>query len=188
MLFTLFLALSGGERVAAGDEVYVIPSMKKNYAPVPKTGQTASHAAGDDGELEKGVAWPSPRFIDHGNGTVTDRLTGLIWTKKPACFFQRTLAQALGDAATLADGDCGLTDGSKAGDWRLPNIKELESLIDFGRFSPSLPLGHPFTNVYHHWSSTNNGLYAWTVNFEFGNQFITDRNSLASVWCVRDGP
>ena len=35
-------------------------------APVAQTGQTTSFAAGDDGDLEKGVAWPSPRFTDNG--------------------------------------------------------------------------------------------------------------------------
>ena len=46
---------------------------------LPKTGQTTSYAAGDDGALQKGVASPNPRFTDNGNGTVTDNLTGLIW-------------------------------------------------------------------------------------------------------------
>jgi len=55
-------------------------------APVPKTGQTTSYATGDDGDLEKGVAWPDPRFMDNGNGTVTDNLTGLIWLKNANCF------------------------------------------------------------------------------------------------------
>ncbi|MCW9078616.1 MAG: hypothetical protein OQK74_05525, partial [Gammaproteobacteria bacterium] len=44
-------------------------------APVAKTGQTSSWAPGDDGDLEKGVAWPSPRFTDNLDGTVTDNLT-----------------------------------------------------------------------------------------------------------------
>ena len=42
-------------------------------APVPKTGQTISYAAGDDGALQKGVTWPVPRFTDNGDGTVTVR-------------------------------------------------------------------------------------------------------------------
>ena len=50
-------------------------------APVPRTGQTVSYRSGDDGDLQPGVAWPSPRFKDHGNGTVTDRLTGLMWSR-----------------------------------------------------------------------------------------------------------
>ncbi len=46
---------------------------------LPRTGQTDRHATGDDGDLEKGVAWPTPRFMDNGNGTITDNLTGLMW-------------------------------------------------------------------------------------------------------------
>ena len=41
-------------------------------APVPQTGQTTSYAAGDDGALKPGVAWPNPRFTDSANGTVND--------------------------------------------------------------------------------------------------------------------
>ena len=48
-------------------------------APVAKTGQTTSFASGDDGDLQEGVASPSPRFTNNGDGTVTDNLTGLIW-------------------------------------------------------------------------------------------------------------
>ncbi|KJU86166.1 secreted protein containing DUF1566, partial [Candidatus Magnetobacterium bavaricum] len=48
---------------------------------LPKTGQTSTYATGDDGAIEGGVAWPSPRFTDNGNQTVTDNLTGLMWTK-----------------------------------------------------------------------------------------------------------
>src|SRR5215831_10404550 len=54
-------------------------------APVPRTGQTTSYAAGDDGALQKGVAWPTPRFTDNNNGTITDNLTGLIWLKNANC-------------------------------------------------------------------------------------------------------
>ena len=54
-------------------------------AMVPKTGQTTGYATGDDGALQKGVAWPNPRFTDNGDGTVTDNLTGLIWLKNANC-------------------------------------------------------------------------------------------------------
>ena len=53
----------------------------KTEALVPQTGQTDYYAAGDDGALQKGVPWPTPRFTDNGNGTVTDNLTHLIWLK-----------------------------------------------------------------------------------------------------------
>ena len=52
---------------------------------VPKTGQTTSFYSGDDGELQRGVIWPSPRFMDWGDGTVTDNLTGLMWLKDCEC-------------------------------------------------------------------------------------------------------
>lgn len=42
---------------------------------LPRTGQVNSFATGDDADLRAGVAWPSPRFTDHGNDTVTDHLT-----------------------------------------------------------------------------------------------------------------
>ena len=85
---------------------------------------------------EKGVAWPNPRFTDNGNGTVTDNLTGLIWLKNANCFGAKDWAMALSDANTLNNGECGLTDGSVEGDWRLPNVREMQSLIDCER--PSL--------------------------------------------------
>ena len=61
----------------------------------PKTGQTLCYdslgavvpcaGTGQDGEIKAGVAWPSPRFTDNSNGTVTDNLTGLIWLKNANC-------------------------------------------------------------------------------------------------------
>ena len=92
------------------------------------------------------MAWPTPRFTDNNNGTVTDNLTGLIWTKN-ANGFLKYWADALSLANSLKSGDAGLTDGSKAGDWRLPNLQELESLIDYGSNDPALPAGPPFKGV-----------------------------------------
>jgi len=105
---------------------------------VEKTGQITSYSAGDDGDLRKGVAWPQPRFTDMGNGAVKDNLTRLIWLKNANAFGLRRWDQALSDANTLASGSSDLTDGSKAGDWRLPNVKELQSLIDFAYINPAL--------------------------------------------------
>ena len=48
---------------------------------LPKTGQTTSYATGDDGYIEAGVAWSSPRFTNNGNGAMTDNLTGLVWSQ-----------------------------------------------------------------------------------------------------------
>ena len=94
------------------------------------------------GSLPSGVT-----FLDNGNGTVTDTLTGLIWLKNANPFGFRTWDQALTDCNSLASGSYGLADDSRPGQWRLPNIKEIESLVDYGRVGPCLPEGHPFVDV-----------------------------------------
>ena len=58
-------------------------------------------------------------------------------------------------------------------DWRLPNRKELQSLIDRNRYNPTLPSGHPFTNVQgvYYWSSTSYAISsynAWIVSMGYG--------------------
>ena len=127
-------------------------------SPVPKTGQTQHYATGDDGDLQAGVRWPYPRFTDNGDGTVTDNMTELIWLKNANCFGSKNWNDALNASNNLADGQCGLRDGSTAGQWHLANIKQLRSLIDHGKNSPLLPLEHPFTDVQAdpYWSSTTN--------------------------------
>jgi Protein of unknown function (DUF1566) len=167
-------------------------------APVPQTGQTASYALRDDGDLRAGVAWPTPRFTDNGNGTVADHLTGLIWLQNADCDALRNTdwATAVFNADSLASGQCDLSDGSIAGDWRLPNVKELQSLIDFGQSNPALPPGHPVLRVRFngpYWSSTtraDNQALAWYV-------FLGDGQAVAAgkvgalgpffVWPVRGG-
>jgi hypothetical protein len=70
------------------------------------------------------------RFTDNGDGTVTDKMTDLIWLKNADCFGPLTWDEAMTAIADLADGQCGLTDGSVAGDWHLPEREALLSLID----------------------------------------------------------
>jgi hypothetical protein len=123
---------------------------------------------------------------------VTDELTGLIWLKNANCFGNRDWSTALSDANGLADGQCGLSDGSIAGDWGLPNVRELHSLIDFGRYNPALPAGHPFTGVQssHYWSSTTDANYtdrAWHVNVNVGSVYFVSKGSNLYVWPVRGG-
>lgn len=148
--------------------------------PLQQTGQTTSYAVGDDGDLQLGVAWPSPRFIDNFDGTVTDQLTGLIWLQSGNCIGLTNWAGALNLANALFDGwtgagggDCGLSDGSIAGDWRLPNLRELFTLVDVRRQTPALPQPNPFTDVIpdgEYWSSTTtfNATNAWVVGFDDG--------------------
>ncbi len=173
------------------NEIYDLASERSRP---PETGDTFTDAGvtGEDGELRKGVDWPSPRFTDNSNGTVTDNLTGLIWVKNANCYGTRNLSTAFSDAAALASGTCGLTDGSSAGDWRLPNVRELNSLIDYGRSSPALPSGHPFTGVVtlRYWSSTsnaNNPSFVWNTNLNDGQVSYGLKTDSRYVWPVRGG-
>jgi hypothetical protein len=110
-----------------------------------------------------GVICPEPRFTDNEDGTVTDNCTGLIWLKDANLAGTDVMwSQALDFCNTLEDdGLNGLSDGSEAGDWRLPNIRELLSLIDYGTHGPGMPTRHPFTDIQwgFYWSSTSSDEY-----------------------------
>ncbi len=126
-------------------------------ASLARTGQITSYESGDDGSAVKGVAWPSTRFTDNLNGTVTDHLSGLVWLKDANCKGSMNWAAAVTVANQLSSGTCGLTDESTAGQWRMPNVNELESLIDASQSRPAIPAGSPFINVNlanAYWSST----------------------------------
>ena len=213
-MFWIFLFVFGlivSWTLVCAADFYVIPTKKKNYAPVEKTGQTTPSVAGDDGDLQKGVAWPNPRFTDNGDGTVKDNLTGLIWLKNanvPAA--TRTWAQAFSDVAELnasgtmngnSAGDTSGTGGSHQTDWRLPNVKEFQSLIHFGFYNPALPdtagtgkwsEGNPFSEVQSdgYWSSTTyegDSPYAWLVGMNHGYVNGHNKDYNYYVWPVRGG-
>ena len=178
---------------------FLVPMARAITAEVPATGQTTSFAPGDDGDLQRGVALPTPRFTDNLDGTITDNLTGLIWLQNAGCVRVHFWALAVRVANGLASGDCGLSDGSVAGDWRLPNIRELHSLVNFGFFRPALsdaagtgqgndsdpfsnfpPLPSLFSVLY--WSSTTVAStspfehFAWGVNFFNGSVDFDSKN------------
>ena len=74
------------------------------------------------------------RYVDCGNGTVTDTVTGLIWLKNAACLpAQNSWTVANQAAAGLQNGDCGLTDNSLPGDWRLPTKDEWNATVNWAK-------------------------------------------------------
>ena len=174
---------------------------------VPKTGQTECWDAagspvpcadtGQDGEYQAGVS-VAPRFTDNGDGTVQDNLTGLVWLKDANCLGGPPWTDALSTAnalsAATAPAACGLTDGSMPGDWRLPNLRELHSLVDYGHYEPALPSGHPFLNVLPagYFTSTTdkrNPDVAWKINLADGVVYDTvDKSMPGVVWTVRGRP
>ena len=164
---------------------------------LPVTGQTLTYAAGDDGILQRGVAWPSPRFLDNGDDTITDKLTDLMWTKDgnapgPAgCTpgVKKNNVDALAYVACLnTNAYLGHTD------WRMPNVNELASLVNRGMEYPYVWLtAQGFTNVQNHWyrSSTttaSNTSNAWVVMMLNGNMYNNGIKADAAdyIWPVRD--
>ena len=119
-------------------------------------------------------------FTENGNGTITDNLTNLIWQKVP---YHDTLTweEALKYADTLS-----LT-GIK--DWRLPNIKELESINDESLINPSVNTNYFNTiGVKKYWSSTtlpNQTLKAWYLQTQFGITTYDLKTVKDNVICVR---
>lgn len=155
-------------------------------APVTKTGVAISADNGTDGNLQKGVEWPVPRFSDNNDGTITDNLTGLVWLKSIACDGNTSdFPEAVDFVASLQDGDCGLNDGSEPGDWRIPNIKEIQSLFRYG--APAIIL--PDTRGTSGWSNADPFVLSKEMSFFdehlFRTSTITDNNFY--VVSLKDG-
>jgi hypothetical protein len=102
-------------------------------------------------------------FTDNADGTIKDNLTGLTWQKVP-----NTATLTWEQALVYAEG---LTLGA-ASDWRLPNIKELESINDERIVTPSVSTTYfPAIGVKNYWSSTslpNQTTRAWYLSTQFG--------------------
>jgi len=101
-------------------------------------------------------------FKDNGDGTVTDMTTGIMWqqTETKAMTWEKALAY------------CEDLDLAGYHDWRLPNIRELLSLVDDSRHKPSIDTSYfPGCRPSIYWASTTNTGYpgfAWYVGFNDG--------------------
>jgi hypothetical protein len=151
-----------------------------------KTGQTNSYATGDDGELRAGRVWPNPRFTVQANtNCVLDNATGLVWARDTNIFGKTNWVAALSCCDSLDYG--GRTD------WRLPNVVELESLLDVRNVNPMIPSSHPFFNIGvgdYTWSSTtyiNVASNAFNIRLSNGTKTYISYTTLYCVWPV-SGP
>jgi hypothetical protein len=160
----------------------------------PATGQTtcwdtignviACSGTGQDGQIQAGGALA---YVDNGDGTITDLNTHLMWEKKSA----DGSIHDWGNFYTWADAFSTFIGGLNAGggfaghtDWRLPNVKELQSIINFQNYDPAVSPAFnncalyctvttcSCTNSGYYWSSTTDWHYrdyAWYVDFMAGS-------------------
>jgi hypothetical protein len=173
-----------------------------NY--LPKTGQTASTRSGDDGDLEMGIAWPDPRFVDNGNGTITDQLTGLMWIKDANLMITRDpdfdQDDTVNDGAVTwqhaIDYATKLRTENYLGysDWRIPNVNEMDSICSAEMWSQKTWLeSKGFINVdtYLYWTSTTSfqsadfALIFWAGKLGIGEAH--EKSEYLYVFLVRGG-
>ena len=141
----------------------------------------------------------SYRYIDNGDGTVTDTRTGLVWLKNANCFGKQDWGTAMQSTAKLAHKQYGLSDGSKSGNWRLPTKDELRAMVDKKYKNPALSntagtnhwkKGDTFSGVQtdFYWSSTiyvNNFSEVWGVLLNNGTICTNSKTATYYVWPVR---
>jgi Protein of unknown function (DUF1566)/Thrombospondin type 3 repeat len=122
-------------------------------------------------------------FIDNGDGTTSDTTTGLMWQQATAPDTY-TWKQALAYCENIVLGNYN--------DWRLPNINELQSILDYNRSTPSIDsIAFPGTVTSRYWSSTtyvSQPYRAWRVNFGYGHKYYYDKPDYLYVRAVRGGP
>lgn len=195
-----------------GSKVGIVALAVTVRAGIAKTGQTTSYFPGDDGNLQKGFVIPAPRFTANGDGTITDKLTGLMWLQDGKCI--HTQYSVFDNDGVAGDGmviwqhaldfansvDHGAYPNCSAGysDWRIPNINEIKSLANKGVPSASWLNSQGFINVEEgsYWSSTTDMVQidrALTLSTVFPTLtplYITDNDYKSSanfVMLVRDG-
>ncbi len=138
------------------------------------------------------------RFTDMGDGTVRDNNTGLIWLKDADEMGEANWVDANAAAASLSDGEHGLSDGSSDTDWRLPTKEEWEAFVVTSYEGPALcnaagtaqwTQGDVFIDIQSgdgYWSSTEYGTsLAWPVDMFSGIMYYYQKTGSNFIWPVR---
>ncbi len=133
---------------------------------------------------------PSSDFTDNGDGTVTHKKTGLTWKR---CSEGQTWTGATcsGTATTYTHDQAVALTATFAGkaDWRVPNIQELQSIVEVGAAVPVINTAiFPNTPSSHFWSGSPSAHYsnfAWNVSFGYGHSYDGDRSNGNRVRLVR---
>jgi hypothetical protein len=145
------------------------------------TGFYLPYSAGDDGSVQAGILQIYPRFIDKHDGTIVDTMTGLFWLKQANCI-HANWDDALTAIGTLASGQCGLSDGSMAGQWRMPNRNELESLADRAQTNMAQYFDYNYENK--DGSTFQAPIFSNYVETQYYWTSTTDASDLTEAWTV----
>ncbi len=177
----------GGANLAVADSP---PAASEVSRPLPCAGESSGR-----------------RYCDNGDGTVFDRRTGLLWLRDASCVDLGPTHDGLGTfdeaqaaAASLHSGRCGLSDGSKAGDWRLPNLSEWKAMLNPLYKNPAIANGagtakwrpgDVFFNVRSraYWSSVADSevpTHAWGAGLFTGVIASSRKRDEAYIWPVRE--
>jgi len=162
------------------------------------------------GNLEGGCSLSTVSYTDNGDGTVTDNVTGLMWEKlsdDSSIHDWNNLAYIWADAsavkvATLNTMNAGVGFANHT-DWRVPNIKELQTLVNFGTSAPATHSAFnsacvpgctvttcSCTRSSIYWSSSTYQpapSYAWRTDFNDGLTDSYDTTGGGYVRAVRGG-
>ena len=144
-------------------------------------------------ETEVPSTTPAGRFLVHGNGTVTDTATGLIWAQCAEGLSGSACTEGTAAIFTWADALIRARDSTHAGytDWRLPNVKELSSIVEERCYDPAINLAvFPNTPSSYFWSASPYGYSsygAWYVYFGGGSAYSAYRSYDYHVRLVRSG-
>lgn len=118
-------------------------------------------------------------LTDNKNGTITDTAQGLVWLKKADCFWMQDLNAAKSSASGLHSGQCGLSDNSSAGQWRLPTKEELKTR------SQNISGFEDVRQAYYWSSSYEPGRGPYGVSMLGGFVSLLTQSSSVHVWPVR---
>ena len=146
-----------------------------------------------DGDLQRGS---DAVYADNGDGTISDKVNSIMWQK---CADGENALSCAGAASTfLMDDGNGTSPAINIcedlvlgghSDWHLPNIRELQSVVDYGFSSPAVDSVYfPNTQAGNYWSSTaveSSTTNAWLVNFADGQVLGGNMANAGYVRCVR---
>jgi hypothetical protein len=157
------------------------------------TGQTTPYMVYDDAHYLPAAG--QLLYTDNGNGTISDNRTALMWKKcsepdtTTGCSGSKntyTWSNALSACESLTYPAAGYTD------WRLPNAKELYSILKMESSGALFINATYFPNsMITYWTSTTdvlNTTYAMLVRFDYSYFYSSSKSDSNYVRCVRDGP